>query len=133
MARRYKTRTKSTKSKTYQDYLEMRRERELKGYVLKSEMTKSQFENFYTRLKLAKKNGEIKSQPWQELKVRETYLSPKQATALSKASKEMKVQGLINKSYSANALRKQATSQTVFYIAQFLSANKGSLFTGNYE
>ena len=133
MARRYKTRTKSTNVKTYQDYLDMRHNLERKGYVLKEQMSKTSFENYYKRLREAKKSGEIKSQPWQVLKSKETYLSSGQAKALSSASKEMKQQGLSNVSFTASQIKKMATSQTVYYIGLFLNENKGELYSGTYE
>lgn len=133
MARRYKKRTKSTKIKTYKDYLDMRSQYESKGYVLKPQMGETQFNQYYTRIRLAKKYGEIKSQPWQYIKSRETYLSSGQAKALSAASREMREKGLIGKIYSPSTIKKQATSQTVFYIGQYLTENKEVLFSGDYE
>lgn len=133
MARTYKKRTKSTKSKTYEEYLEMRRDLERKGYVLKEQMSKTNFENYYERIKDAKRAGEIKSQPWQYLKSKETYLSSDQAKALATASKDMKNQGLTKYSYTASQIRKMATSETVYHIGIFLNENKTSIFSGDYE
>ena len=133
MARQYKQRTKSTKSKTYQDYLKMRRELMSKGIVLKDQMSEKSFYNYYDRLKEAKKAGDIKSQPWQELKSREIYLSTKQARALSIASKEMKRLGISGFSYTPSQIRSMATSQTVYEIGMFLNMNKDTLFSGDYE
>lgn len=133
MARRYKTRTKSTNIKTYQDYLNMRRDLEKKGYVLKEQMSKTSFENYYKRLREAKKANEIRSQPWQVLKSKETYLSSDQAKVLSNASKAMKNQGLATVSFTASQIKKMATSQTIYYIGLFLNENKGELYSGRYE
>lgn len=71
--RKYTKRVKSTKRKTYQDYLDFRKEQLNKGYVLQEEMSESSFNELYDRLISAKKTGEIKSQAWQELKKRERY------------------------------------------------------------
>ena len=48
--RTYKKRTKSTKSKTYKEYLEMRKELAGKGYELKEVLSERQFKE---NLKLA--------------------------------------------------------------------------------
>ena len=59
--RTYKKRTSSTKTKTYQDYLDMRADLLRKGYELKSTMTETQFNQYYKTLSDAKRNGEIKT------------------------------------------------------------------------
>lgn len=133
MSRKYSKRVKSTKSKSYEDYLNMRKELESKGYVLKEQMSRRSFESYYDRLKEAKRSGEIKSQPWQYLKSKESYLSEEQAKALSKASKEMVAKGLASNSFTKDQIKKMATSQTIYNIGIFLNANKESLFSGNYE
>ena len=133
MARTYSKRTKSTKAKTYEDYLKMRRELEGQGKVLKDQMSKKSFEHYYERLREAKRTGEIKSQPWQELKSREIYLSSKQAKALSVASKEMQRLGISANAYSPAQIRTMATGQTVYEIGMFLNMNKDTLFSGDYE
>ena len=53
--RTYKKRTKSTKSKTYKEYLEMRKELAGKGYELKEVLSERQFKEAYDMLKEAKK------------------------------------------------------------------------------
>lgn len=79
-------RVKSTAAKNYTDYLQMRAEMESQGIELVSPMSKEQFQDFYDRLKIAKKQGEIKAQPWAELKKRERYItSVKVARNLMKA------------------------------------------------
>ena len=75
--RTYKKRTKTTSAKTYQDYLRERQILESKGYVLKDKMSLSAFTEYYGRLRIAKREGEIKSQPWQYLMSKERYLSRK--------------------------------------------------------
>ena len=51
--RTYKKRTKSTKSKTYKEYLEMRKELAGKGYELKEVLSERQFKEAYDMLKEA--------------------------------------------------------------------------------
>ena len=58
--RTYKKRTKTTSAKTYQDYLRERQILESKGYVLKDKMSLSAFTEYYGRLRIAKREGEIK-------------------------------------------------------------------------
>lgn len=88
--RTYKKRTKSTSSKTYTDYIRARKEMEAKGYVLKEEMSPKAFKEYYDKLKIAKKTGEIKSQPWQTLLSKERYLSRKQAKTFALADTEIR-------------------------------------------
>ena len=133
MSRKYSKRTKSTKSKSYEDYLNMRRDLEGKGYVLKEQMSRKSFESYYDRLKEAKRAGEIKSQPWQYLKSKETYLSEGQAKALSIASKDMVKKGLASNSFTKDQIKKMATSQTIYNIGIYLNSNADVLFSGNYE
>ena len=62
------------------DYLEFIEDQRKKGYLLDefdnagaAILDKQQFESFYNRLAIAKRKGEIKSSPWQELKKRTRY------------------------------------------------------------
>lgn len=125
----YKKRTKSTASKTYGDYINAREELKNKGYTLKPQMSKDSFEAMYDRLKAAKKAGEIKSQPWQELLRRERYLSRGQAKALALAKKDM----YNLKNVSVQSIFK-ADMTEIAVLGQFLNENKESgLYGGDYE
>ena len=88
MARTYSKRTKSTKRKTYNDYLQARAELEAKGYALEDVLPETQFNAFYNKYIIEKKQGKIKSQPFQELMRREKLLSSKQAKTFAKAYEE---------------------------------------------
>lgn len=129
MSRKYAKRTASTKTKTYKDYLEMRRKLIAKGYELKNEMSKESFKAFYSRLQEAKKAGEIKSGAWQTLVEKEKYLSAKQAEALSMASKDA-----YGRKISAREIRGYSRQQ-VNELGQYLSEHKTeeSLYGGDYE
>lgn len=61
--RTYKKRTKSTKAKTYQDYLDARAELLKKGINLKDKMSEASFNEVYKRIRRAKREGEIKIAP----------------------------------------------------------------------
>ena len=51
--RTYKKRTKSTKAKTYQDYLDARAELLKKGINLKDKMSEASFNEVYKRIRRA--------------------------------------------------------------------------------
>lgn len=85
----YAKRTKPTSAKTYRDYLVERSKLEDKGIVLKEVMTERSFNEAYKLLRTAKRAGEIKSQPFQELMRKERYLTTKQAKVLAKVNDEL--------------------------------------------
>lgn len=126
--RSYKKRTKSTKAKTYEDYLEFRNEAAKKGYMLKDVMSKQQFENYYKRLREAKRRGEIKSQPWAELKRRERFVHWNNVQNLAKAA--------------TDKYKRKVTAQDIYHmdreeikqIGEYLNATKHTgLYGGDYE
>lgn len=126
--RQYKKRTKTTTSKTYSDYLNKRSELQAKGIVLKDAMTKNEFENYYALLKNAKKAGEIKSQPWQYLVMKERLVTNKQAKVMAKAASDMlgrkiKVKEIYGMDYAAIA-------DIGYYINQ---TKQSGLYGGDYE
>ena len=149
-------RVKSTAAKNYTDYLQMRAEMESQGIELVSPMSKEQFQDFYDRLKIAKKQGEIKAQPWAELKKRERYItSVKVARNLMKAQKaqiveeyqarinsltdQKKIQELTaemkrkSKEITIGSIYKQS-SQELASAFEYIEQNKQSgLFGGDYE
>ena len=87
--RAYAKRTKSTSAKTYRDYLMERDSLENKGIALKEVMTERSFNEAYKLFRTAKRAGEIKSQPFQELMRKERYLTTKQAKVLAKVNEEL--------------------------------------------
>ena len=126
--RSYKKRTKSTKAKTYEDYLEFRAEASKKGYMLKDALSNQQFENYYQRLREAKRRGEIKSQPWAELKRRERFVHWNNVQNLAKAATEK--------------YKRKVTVQDIYRmdreeikeIGKFLNETKTTgLYGGDYE
>ena len=126
--RSYKKRTKSTKAKTYEDYLAFREESSKKGYMLKDVMSKQQFENYYKRLREAKRRGEIKSQPWAELKRRERFVHWNNVQNLAKAA--------------TYKYKRKVTAQDIYHmdreeikqIGEYLNATKHTgLYGGDYE
>lgn len=127
--RTYKKRTKSTKSKTYKEYLEMRKELAGKGYELKEVLSERQFKEAYDMLKEAKKRGDIKSSPWAELKRRERYItSVKQARVFVKAAEER---------YGEKFTLAQIYSMTpaqITLLGDFINRTKDTgLYGGSYE
>ena len=130
--RKYTKRTKSTKRKTYDDYLAYREQQEAKGYQLQDLMKKDQFEEYYNYLIEAKKAGEIKSGAWQELKRQERYEhSRARLENLKIASREL---GLNNgKGYSRKQIL-QLSPDNLNNLYLYIAANKASgLFGGHYE
>lgn len=127
--RKYSKRTKSTARKDYKDYIQMRAELESKGYELKAAMSKEQFENFYSSLREAKKNGEIKSQPWAELKKRERFIhSNRQVKVLAKAASK-----LYNKKVTQQDIYKMSPQQ-ITDIGAFINLTKQTgIYGGDYE
>lgn len=149
-------RTKSTAAKTYADYLQMRAEMESQGIKLTSPMSKEAFQDYYNRLKIAKKEGEIKAQPWAELKKRERYItSVKVARNLMKAQKaqiieeyqaqikeitdQKKIKELTaemkkkSKEITIGSIYKQSAKQLASAF-EYIEQNKQSgLFGGDYE
>ena len=127
--RKYSKRTKSTARKDYNDYIQMRVELENKGYELKSAMSKDQFENYYNSLREAKKNGEIKSQPWAELKKRERFVhSNRQVKVLANAASR-----LYNKKVTQQDIYKMSPSQ-ITDIGVFINLTKQTgIYGGDYE
>ena len=111
--RTYKKRTKSTKSKTYKEYLEMRKELAGKGYELKE----------------AKKRGDIKSSPWAELKRRERYItSVKQARVFLKAAEER-----YGEKFTLAEIYSMTPAQ-IHLLGDFINRTKDTgLYGGSYE
>lgn len=127
--RKYSKRTKSTARKDYRDYIQMRVELESKGYELKSAMSKDQFENYYNSLREAKKNGEIKSQPWAELKKRERFIhSNRQVKVLANAASR-----LYDRKVTQQDIYKMSPSQ-ITDIGTFINLTKRTgIYGGDYE
>lgn len=127
--RTYKKRTKSTKSKTYKEYLEMRKELASKGYELKDVLSERQFKEAYDMLKEAKKRGDIKSSPWAELKRRERYItSVKQARVFVKAAEER-----YGEKYTLAEIYSMTPAQ-IHLLGDFINRTKDlGLYGGSYE
>lgn len=154
--RKYSKRRSSTSAKTYQDYLNERQKLLDKGYYLKDKMSKQSFENYYDRIREAKRSGEIKSQPWQYLISKEKYISAKQAKtfALARTEKEQRIAReklesikdiitprefekelkAINKiKYTAKAAQR-FTDIEIQQLGAFITATKAEgLYGGDYE
>lgn len=128
MARKYSKRTKSTQSKSYKDYLFERAKLEEKGYYLHPVMSKEEFENEYERFKQAKKAGEIKSQPFQELMRREKYITRKQAKIFQQAEYEMSHKKVTLKQVQ------QFDSDKISVLGTYINRTKVTgLYGGDYE
>ena len=127
--RKYIKRTKSTASKTYTEYLADRNKLEAKGYQLNTVMSKDQFENLYSTLKEARKAGELKSQPYQELLRRERYLaSNKQVKVLAKAASI-----LYGKKWTQQMIYR-ADPLIIAEIGAYINKTKSSgIYGGDYE
>lgn len=127
--RKYTKRTKSTSSKTYTEYLADRNKLEAKGYQLNTVMSKDQFENLYSTLKEARKAGELKSQPYQELLRRERYLaSNKQVKVLAKAASI-----LYGKKWTQQMIYR-ADPLIIAEIGAYINKTKSSgIYGGDYE
>lgn len=127
--RKYTKRTKSTASKTYAEYLADRNKLEAKGYQLNTVMSKDQFENLYNTLKEARKAGELKSQPYQELLRRERYLaSNKQVKVLAKAASI-----LYGKKWTQQMIYR-ADPLIIAEIGAYINKTKSSgIYGGDYE
>lgn len=127
--RKYTKRTKSTASKTYTEYLADRNKLEAKGYQLNTVMSKDQFENLYSTLKEARKAGELKSQPYQELLRRERYLaSNKQVKVLAKAASI-----LYGKKWTQQMIYR-ADPLIIAEIGAYINKTKSSgIYGGDYE
>ena len=127
--RKYTKRTKSTASKTYTEYLADRNKLEAKGYQLNTVMSKDQFENLYSTLKEARKAGELKSQPYQELLRRERYLaSNKQVKVLAKAANK-----LYGKKWTQQMIYR-ADPMVIAEIGEYINKTKSSgIYGGDYE
>lgn len=127
--RTYKKRTKSTKSKTYKEYLEMRKELASKGYELKDVLSERQFKEAYDMLKEAKKRGDIKSSPWAELKRRERYItSVKQARVFVKAAEER-----YGEKFTLAEIYSMTPAQ-IHLLGDFINKTKDlGLYGGSYE
>lgn len=125
--RNYKKRTKSTQRKTYADYIQMRSDLESKGYTLQDVMSKESFEEAYENLRNAKRAGEIKSQPWAELKRREAYMFGDKRLKIFRAY----AQEMTGEYVSIGEVKRYSKEQ-IAALGQFISANNG-LFGGKYE
>ena len=127
--RTYKKRTKSTKSKTYKEYLEMRNELAGKGYELKAVLSERQFKEAYDMLKEAKKRGDIKLSPWAELKRRERYItSVKQARVFLKAAEER-----YGEKFTLAEIYSMTPAQ-IHLLGDFINRTKDTgLYGGSYE
>ena len=154
--RTYKKRTKSTKTKTYQDYLDMRADLLRQGYELKSIMTETQFNQYYKTLSDAKRNGEIKTGAWQTLKSKEKYITWKQARTFAIAKTEMMRQlgreelekrkdkltekeykrelNIINKIKYSQKDAQKLTPDDIRELGKYINSTKESgLYGGDYE
>lgn len=154
--RTYKKRTSSTKTKTYQDYLDMRADLLRKGYELKSIMTETQFNQYYKTLSDAKRNGEIKTGAWQTLKAKEKYITWKQAKTFALAKTEMTRQlgreelekrkdkltekeyerelKIINKIKYSQKDAQKLTPDDIREVGKYINSTKASgLYGGDYE
>ena len=74
--------------KTYKDYIVERRNLIGKGYVLKEQMSKEAFSEYYSLLRKARRENDLTSQPWQTLISKEKITSFKQAKKLAKIESE---------------------------------------------
>ena len=128
MARKYSKRTKSTKRKTYKDYLLERSKLEDKGYALEDVLTESEFEAYYNKYSKERKEGIIKSSPFQELMRREKLLSTKQAKNFALAYEEK---------FGEKITLKKAKSLKIDIIRElgaYITATKSTgLYGGDYE
>lgn len=136
--RTYKKRTKSTKIKTYQDYLDARAELLKKGINLQAKMSETSFNEVYKRIRRAKREGEIKIAPWQYLMRKERYIvSRAQAKALLEAAKAMeKEQAEIEGRKAINIRLKDIytfSNSQIAVIGTYLTQNKQTIFGGRYE
>jgi hypothetical protein len=136
MARKYNKRTRSTKRKTYNEYLEMRKQLAAKGKQLKSAMSEESYYMYYERLKNARKAGEFKISVWDEMKRKQTLLSAKQAKTYAKAlqlwteQNNMNVSGIKFTATDAYALNPEMLT----LLGQFINATKHTgVYGGNYE
>lgn len=127
--RTYKKRTKSTKSKTYKDYLEMRKELLAKGYQLEEVMSEVQFEKAYELLKSAKEKGEIKSSPWAALKRKERYVKYlSQAKILAKGASK-----LYDRNVTIQEIYKMTPAE-IHEIGEYVNdTKKDGIYGGSYE
>lgn len=128
--RKYSKRTKSTKAKTYRDYLAERAKLEAKGITLKEAMTERGFNEYYESLRRAKRDGEIKSQPFQELMRKERYLTTKQAKVMAKAYEDMTGEK------TSFLKAKKFDVETVWEIGAYLNAltdKQRAIYGGVYE
>ena len=128
--RKYTKRTKSTRAKSYSDYLKARQDLEKKGIQLKDKMSKASFEHFYERLRAARRAGEIKSQPWQELLRKERYITTKQAKVMAKAFADMTGE---KTSYLKVQKFNAAQITAIGNYLNNLTIEERALYGGNYE
>lgn len=123
-------RRKATPSrlKTYKDYLDERKNLLRKGYELKDKMSKREFNYYYERLRTAKREGEIKSQPWQTLISKEKLLTRNQARVFAKATEEM-----TGKKTTQKAMYK-LNKKEISEVGEYIAATKATgLYGGQYE
>lgn len=130
--RSYKKREKTTAQKTYQDYLEVRKEYLNKGYYIKDKMSEEEFNSYYGVLREAAREGELKHSPWQELKAREKKTSSKQATKLAQAATEMKKEEALKKLNSKLGLSKEQYDKEYAKI-QKIKVSRVSIFKTSKE
>lgn len=137
---KYSKRTKSTKSKSYSDYIAMRAELEYKGYELKPIMDKDSFDEYYKRLQDANKSGEIKSGAWQELKSKERLVNRNQARKLAMAASDYETEKA--RALDPKAKKVKITQQDIYKVdydkieeyGDYLNKHKKSgLYGGKYE
>lgn len=134
-----KERLLSARAKSYRDYLVARDELENKkskkgkdkGVVLKEAMTERAFYKQYRLLTTAKKAGEIKSQPFQELMRRERYLTLKQREVFAKANEDLT--GEKTTVYDARKFGPAKVLALASHINSLSSKDKEELFGGRYE
>ena len=125
----YKKRTKSTKRKSYKDYLDYRAEQIAKGYTLKDLMSEAAFNEYYDILQEAKRSGEIKSGAWQTLKRMERYeASEKRIRVLQKA-----IENRSGVALSRSKILKLPKSELESLYAYINMTKHTGIYGGDYE
>lgn len=129
MPRTYKQNRGSVKAKTYEDYLNMRTEELTKGFLLKTQMTKYQFEELYEHLRAARNSGELKTSAWDWLKKHQRYVvSGKQAKNLQKAYKDVYGRGI-----KLGDVYRLSVDEANALFAHIAETKESGLYGGNYE
>lgn len=129
MARAYKQNRRSVKAKTYEDYLNMRTEELTKGYLLKSPLTRTQFETLYETVRAARNSGELKTSAWDWIKKHQRFVvSGKQAKNLQKAYKDVYGRGI-----KLGDVYRLSADEVNILFAHIAETKESGLYGGNYE